>query len=97
MVDTVNLLTCQTTGPCCKLFIILLGCLQKYVAVKSLKNIHIDGVLSAMLKEAAIMQKLQNPHIVTLFGISLPEGEEPLKLASSCTLAVNLWLAGHAL
>lgn len=55
---------------------------QKFVAIKSLKNADFEGVLTSVLKEAQTMQKLCHSNIVTMYGISLPFKDEPLKLVS---------------
>ena len=51
-----------------------------YVAIKSIKNSAIDGVLKSVLQEAQTMQKLSHENIVKFYGISLPSGEEQLRL-----------------
>ena len=53
-----------------------------YVAIKSIKNSAIDGVLKSVLQEAQTMQKLSHENIVKFYGISLPSGEEQLRLVS---------------
>ena len=58
---------------------------QKYVAIKSLKNTSLDGVLKGVLEEALTMQRLSHDYIVKMYGISLPCKEEPLKLVSMQT------------
>lgn len=55
---------------------------QSNVAIKSLKNTAVDGVLKCVLEEARTMQKLSHEFIVKMYGISLPFKEEPLKLVS---------------
>ena len=58
-----------------------------HVAIKSMKNADIDGVLKSILQEAQTMQKLCHDYIVKLFGISLPSGDESLRLV--CTIIVQ--------
>lgn len=53
-----------------------------YVAIKSIKNSAIDGVLKSVLQEAQTMQKLSHENIVKFYGISLPSGEEQLRLVT---------------
>ncbi|XP_078374573.1 uncharacterized protein LOC144658113 isoform X2 [Oculina patagonica] len=58
------------------------GTNPKFVAIKSLKNADFEGVLTSVLKEAQTMQKLCHSNIVTMYGISLPYKDEPLKLVT---------------
>lgn len=50
----------------------------KYVAIKSILNTPIDGVL----QEAHTMQKLSHENIVKFYGISLPSGDKQLRLVT---------------
>ena len=59
---------------------------QTFVAIKSLKNMAVDGVYHSVLREAETMLKLCHENIVKFYGISLPFGEEQLKLV--CILAM---------
>ena len=59
-------------------FVIIIIYYQIYVAIKSLKNASLEGVL----EEAVTMQRLSHNYIVKMYGISLPFKEEPLKLVS---------------
>ena len=61
------------------------------MAIKSLKNMAVDGVYHSVLQEAETMLKLSHENIVKFYGISLPCGEKQLKLVcivAMCTLFV---------
>ncbi|XP_078374560.1 uncharacterized protein LOC144658102 isoform X2 [Oculina patagonica] len=58
------------------------GANEKFVAIKSIKNTAFDGVLKSVLEEARTMQKLAHTNIVKMYGITLPFGDEPLKLVT---------------